>query len=48
LDFCIHFFFKKKSVNTLKSSLIFIFITMAHITQNNSKKRTKKPTKYEF
>ena len=40
----------KKMENTLKSSLIFIFIfiTMAHTTQNSSKKLTKKPTNYEF
>ena len=41
--------FKKKGENSLKSSLIFIFfITMAHTTQNSSKKPTKKPTNYEF
>ena len=31
-------FFKKKVENTLKSSSIFIFITMAHIAQNSNKK----------
>ena len=39
----------KKAKNILKSSLIFIFITMAHTTQNSSKKKSiKKPTNYEF
>ena len=38
----------KKRENSLKSSLIFIFITIAHTTQNSSKKPRKKPTNYEF
>ena len=37
--------FKK---NSLKSSSIFIFITMAHTTENSNNKPTKKPTNYEF
>ena len=43
--------FKKKAENTLKSSSIFIFITMAHTAQNNSLKiKNKKinPTNYEL
>ena len=33
---------KKKGKNTLKSSSIFIFITMAHTAQNNSKKKVQR------
>ena len=40
--------FKKKAENSLKSSSIFIFITLAHTTENSNHKPTKKPTNYEF
>jgi len=41
-------FIKQNTKNNLKSSLTFIFITMAHIAQNNSKKPTKKLSNHEF